>query len=526
MDSKTMKKLLFILFLLPLVMSAQVLSKQIVRLENLDCAIRFVQIDSTYIDLDKTSVGFITVYPLPQKSVQVVPIAGGSNNYTFGFNYDAVTPSFSSQWAAADTLNAWIGRGGCASASSGGGVGGDSMYVYRLYSDLYNEWYDSTLTPGRKYVITDFETAYDQTIIYDGGSSSNQYKTGNIEPLVVTATGYGTIYEYAASLVYPKDVVKYDIGYNTTYINSNPAKGKIFYREDSLGNVAMYDWRNIMFYNTADSSEYYTFNAGGTANHLSLTSELGLALGYDEYPNIIFLGSTYFNENNIIYGGWNGTYYGIDSVNGCTVFYGEFAQNSNNIINGSIFHGAVRQNTTMQITNNIIGGSMDYCQASSIYNSVLSGNIAKLTNSNIASSFIGGQIDRVVNAAILTDTISGKLYWCSDVAIENSNIAGDISGVKQLIINQTQVNCNIENVTGISNQTSSTGFEQCIINGNNSSSILQYINVQTIVSGKTIDEATYPILFDATSKTIFRGSDNKVYFSYFNGSTTVITEIL
>lgn len=123
-----MKKLIFILFLLPILVMGQVISKQIVRLEDLGTAIRFVQIDSSYIDLQKTSVGFITLYPLPQKSVQVVPIAGGSNNYTFGFQYDAITPLYASQYVLADTLNAWIGRGGTSGGGGGGGGGGDNIY--------------------------------------------------------------------------------------------------------------------------------------------------------------------------------------------------------------------------------------------------------------------------------------------------------------------------------------------------------------------------------------------------------------
>lgn len=106
-----MKKVLFILLLLPLALQAQWqnASKQIKAIYNAGASIKLIHTDSAVTYIPKTSIGFSITYSPPSKSIQIPVISGGSNNYVFGFQYQQLTyPIFGSQYEAIDTLNAWI----------------------------------------------------------------------------------------------------------------------------------------------------------------------------------------------------------------------------------------------------------------------------------------------------------------------------------------------------------------------------------------------------------------------------------
>jgi hypothetical protein len=126
-------------------------------------------------------------------------------------------------------------------------IGGSYNSV--TYSELYNLFTGETLNPGSYYLINDFQTCYDQPD-YDNTKTpitTGNYKTGTTEPillLAVSTTGFSpTVY----STLYTNDKITYDITWNTTYITSSPAKGRITERIDNFNNRTDYDNRSILF---------------------------------------------------------------------------------------------------------------------------------------------------------------------------------------------------------------------------------------------------------------------------------------
>ena len=117
------------------------------------------------------------------------------------------------------------------------------------YSELVDNITGGTLTAGSYYLMTDFQTCYDQPN-YDNTKTpitTGNYKTGTTEPillLAISTTGFSpTVY----STLYPNDKITYDITWNTTEITSSPAKGRITERIDNFNNRTDYDNRNILF---------------------------------------------------------------------------------------------------------------------------------------------------------------------------------------------------------------------------------------------------------------------------------------
>jgi len=117
------------------------------------------------------------------------------------------------------------------------------------YSQFVAEANSGVLTPGRFYLMTDFQTCYDQPN-YDNLKNpiiTGNYMSGNTEPillLAISTTGFSpTVY----STLYPNDKITYDITWNITEITSSPAKGRITERIDNFNNRTDYDNRSILF---------------------------------------------------------------------------------------------------------------------------------------------------------------------------------------------------------------------------------------------------------------------------------------
>ena len=125
----------------------------------------------------------------------------------------------------------------------------NSNYNEGTYDELYSFATGGTLTAGSYYLMTDFQTCYDQPN-YDNTKTpitTGNYKTGTTEPillLAVSTTGFSpTVY----STLYTNDKITYDITWNTTEITSSPAKGRITERIDNFNNRTDYDNRSILF---------------------------------------------------------------------------------------------------------------------------------------------------------------------------------------------------------------------------------------------------------------------------------------
>ena len=127
--------------------------------------------------------------------------------------------------------------------SMGGGV------VDVTYLELVDKITGNTLTPGTFYLITDFQTCYDQPDFDVNGNpiTSGNYKQGPLEPILVLATSEDTISEIAYQPLHSNDRILYDWTYNTTEVTGGVAFGRISERIDEFNNRTDYDHRNILF---------------------------------------------------------------------------------------------------------------------------------------------------------------------------------------------------------------------------------------------------------------------------------------
>jgi len=132
------------------------------------------------------------------------------------------------------------------------------------YAGLVNHITGGTLDSGSFYLITDFQTCYDQPDFdYDMNPiTTGNYKQGPVEPILVLATSANTISEVAYQPAYPKDRILYDWTWNTTEVTSGVAFGRITERIDEFNNRTDYDHRNILF----KRYRLYTYRDGLTLN--------------------------------------------------------------------------------------------------------------------------------------------------------------------------------------------------------------------------------------------------------------------
>lgn len=123
-------------------------------------------------------------------------------------------------------------------------------YTEVTYDELTGLIATAGLVPGTFYMITDFQTCYDQPNFDWNGNSindENTYKVGNTESLMVLALAADRISTTAYSPEYPSDKIQYDISWNETEVTNGAAKGRITERIDENNNRADYDFRNVQF---------------------------------------------------------------------------------------------------------------------------------------------------------------------------------------------------------------------------------------------------------------------------------------
>ena len=166
-------------------------------------------------------------------------------------------------------------------------------YNEGTYSQFVAEAGNGILTPGRWYLMTDYQTCYDQPNYNTNGIpiTTGNYKTGSTEPillLAISTTGFSpTVY----STLYPQDKISYDITWNTTEVTSGPAKGRITERIDQFNNRADYDFRAVQFirYVGYFSEQFYNgkINLDGTTGQVT-TSQSGTSFTTDFTVGDIF----------------------------------------------------------------------------------------------------------------------------------------------------------------------------------------------------------------------------------------------
>ncbi len=145
-------------------------------------------------------------------------------------------------------------------------------YTEETYSGLTVGSSAGGLVVGQYYLITDFQTCYDQPNFDNQGGSitTGNYKTGTTEPILVLATSTTGFSSTAYSTLYPKDKISYDFTWSTTEVTNSPAKGRITERIDDRNNRADYDFRAVQFirYQSFFSEDYYvgTVSIDGSGN--------------------------------------------------------------------------------------------------------------------------------------------------------------------------------------------------------------------------------------------------------------------
>jgi hypothetical protein len=157
----------------------------------------------------------------------------------------------------------------------------NSNYNEGTYDELYSFATGGTLTAGSYYLMTDFQTCYDQPN-YDNTKTpitTGNYKTGTTEPillLAISTTGFSpTVY----STLYTNDKITYDITWNTTEVTSSPAKGRITERIDNFNNRTDYDNRSILFKRYNGYSYNENSPLGGLVGISGLTGTTGVLYG-------------------------------------------------------------------------------------------------------------------------------------------------------------------------------------------------------------------------------------------------------
>jgi hypothetical protein len=204
-------------------------------------------------------------------------------------------------------------------------------YTELTYFELSVVAVNGILTPGQFYLMTDFQTCYDQPNYDTNGTpiTTGNYKTGSTEPILLLAISTTQFSPTVYSTVYPQDKISYDITWNTTEVTSGPAKGRITERIDEFNNRTDYDHRTILFkryqYIEIDFSSpyqgtvYVTPTTGSTMDVTGIeTFFTGLTIG--QYVGFKLGGDFRVYEVTSISGNTLMTITGLTNVNtGCCV---------------------------------------------------------------------------------------------------------------------------------------------------------------------------------------------------------------
>lgn len=107
------------------------------------------------------------------------------------------------------------------------------------YSQLVASITANTLIPGTEYIITDYQTVYDQ-------DQTGTLLMGPVEPLMVVAVTHNKLSPIASSLTYPNDIIYYNINNDGRVIGS--LLGYIYRRNFTVQNIDLpLDWRVILY---------------------------------------------------------------------------------------------------------------------------------------------------------------------------------------------------------------------------------------------------------------------------------------
>jgi hypothetical protein len=276
------------------------------------------------------------------------------------------------------------------------------------YSELVNKITGETLTSGQFYLITDFQTCYDQPDFTSSGSPKTvgNYKTSEIEPIIVFSTSANTISSTAYQPKYPNDRIQYDWTFSTTEVTSGTSYGRITERIDEFNNRTDYDHRQVVFkrYETAPSSGIYTIIKDNGNPYIDDIPTFGTGCYSNKIGNFyttLDLNNTGFILSNNIFDDdcWDNTT-GADFYNntiGSIVYENKFGDLCHdNVIEGDAYNNVVNNNFSLntiggQFYNNTIfnGFRLNVIGSQFEGNEILSGFRENQTSAGFAKNRIG-----------------------------------------------------------------------------------------------------------------------------------------
>ena len=447
------------------------------------------------------------------------------------------------------------------SSFSGGSGGIDTIYYPRTFQQFKNQMSAHTLIEGADYLMTDFTTIYDQPDFWANGTPKDTVvtKTASAESLVFHANSDSTFDNYVSSIDYPTDKIKFDFTFTVTEVMGAPAKGRISYREDEKGNIADYDWRNVVYLryesstgsgvfnswkdNGEASAEYPTFGLyqysfgnvfTGYCTAYTLLSQQFLL------PNLIFQGTAIKNKFDVVYnstfvGDCNENTIGDGSYN-VTADAGYYYNISGHQMQGVYFQGNAENNYFDDAIINCTFGAN--CNMNSIWDemtNVTTGTDFKRTiqygtwsNSTVGDTFVDAIIYGITDSIIAGNGCSKiDLKSVTKVTLGNHNSNIKIGGSIPLSsLSSATVRSNI--TIGDNNYSVSFGGAKNITASNDFNGISS-VDFSGAIDGSGwvnfITVALHPELYTTYSKQIIKASDGNVYTRYFNGATDVITII-
>ena len=232
-------------------------------------------------------------------------------------------------------------------------------YTQDTYSGLTISSSTSSLVVGQYYLMTDFQTCYDQPNYTNQGVAitTGNYKTGTTEPILLLAISVNEFSPTVYSTLYPKDKISYDFTWSTTEVTGSPAKGRITERIDQYNNRADYDFRAVQFirYQAFLSEDYYT----GTVSIDGSGNVVGSGTSFDSTFSVGNILGVFTPGTNLI-GGF--AYYEIltiPSATGMTVTGTTFYPTSNRFYSRGI-SGGVRSPFQCNVPTPSYTGSSQY----------------------------------------------------------------------------------------------------------------------------------------------------------------------
>ena len=278
-----------------------------------------------------------------------------------------------------------------------------SSSISITYANLQSLIAASALEVNSSYLITDYQTIYDQPDFTALGAPKAVVATlsGSIEPLIVIAVSSSTLYAQAKSTIYPQDIILYNVQPGVTPVMGQATKGLITFRTDSSNNTSWYDSRAVLFkrYESLPGSGVFSVindNGGASQSILTFTGgcyniQNGLAVSGNTYtPNVFGL------PNNVFENGCFNLQAGYDFYNNTFV---------NALFNDSIFQDNCHDNV-------FLGGGYNNNVQNSFFSNEFQGLFQNnhIQNGFRLNTFTGVMQSNTVLSGFRSNTISDFLY--------------------------------------------------------------------------------------------------------------------